>query len=37
MMLENAEIVVLVFCAAAVLAAPTWLVVRFVRPPKRAR
>jgi hypothetical protein len=37
MMLDSVEIGVLVFCVAAVLAAPVWVVVRFVVPPRRVR
>jgi hypothetical protein len=35
MMLGSVEIVVLVFCVAAVLATPVWVVARFVVPPRR--
>lgn len=35
MMLDNTESWVLLFCLAAVLAAPAWVVVRFVWTPRR--
>lgn len=35
--METTEIVVVVFCGLAMLAAPAWVIVRFVRPPRPAR
>ncbi len=37
MMMQSTEIVVLLFCVLAVLAAPAWVVMRFLRPPRRSR